>query len=68
MIYSLSRITCFGQGRPSSGHQEPGYALYNICFSYVGHCSEGWRFRLLSERKQLKIVSQSGQYNNMNLT
>jgi len=24
--------TCFGQSRPSSGHQEPGYALYNICF------------------------------------
>jgi len=22
--------TCFGQRRPSSGHQEPGYALYNI--------------------------------------
>jgi hypothetical protein len=29
MIYSLNRTTCFGQGRPSSGHQEPGYALYN---------------------------------------
>jgi len=35
MIYSLNRTTCFGQGRPSSGHQEPCYALYNVCFSYV---------------------------------
>ena len=32
MRYSLNRTTCFGQGRPSSGHQEPGYALYNIRF------------------------------------
>ena len=35
MNYSLNSTTCFGQGRPSSGHQEPGYALYNICFNYV---------------------------------
>jgi len=35
MIYSLNRTTHFGQGSSSSGHQEPGYALYNIRFSYV---------------------------------
>ena len=32
IIYSLNMTTFFGQSRPSSGHQEPGYALYNICF------------------------------------
>jgi hypothetical protein len=35
MIFSLNRTTCFGQGRQSSGHQGPCYALYNICFSYI---------------------------------
>jgi len=35
MIYSLNRTTCFGQGSPSSGHQEPGYALYLYLYIYI---------------------------------
>ena len=37
MVYSLNRTTCFGQGRPSSGRQEPGYAYYrNFAFRFCG--------------------------------
>ena len=35
LLYSLNRTTGFGQGRPSTGHQEPRYALDDLKIVYL---------------------------------